>query len=65
MSEWKPIETAPRDGARILVWPFGDNGTIKMIWSDDLLDKPYWLDGVTHWMPLPEPPSVTLQKPKP
>jgi Protein of unknown function (DUF551) len=61
MSTWQPIETAPKDGTRIL---------ITSNWTD-YANKPLgcevgrW-DGFqwvacekepTHWMPLPEPPS--------
>lgn len=60
---WQPIETAPRDGERILLvinhGPHGDK-----IWTG------LWADGwivsygkaekqPTHWMPLPEPPVKT------
>jgi hypothetical protein len=54
MTQWQPIETAPKDGTEVLmyhpelgcaVWPSTENnglGTTK---------------DVTHWMPLPEPPE--------
>lgn len=58
-SGWQPIETAPRDGTRILL---ADNrgglGTVIMIIrADDLLYNPIYLDNPTHWMPLPPPPT--------
>jgi hypothetical protein len=66
MSEWQPIETAPKDGQPILVWR--DSGVHIMRWRirrDDgngFWDE--WHVGVrhlkiqpTHWMPLPEPPK--------
>jgi hypothetical protein len=62
---WQPIETAPKDGRRIIAW-FGAN-------SEKYAESVYWLpeggcwvwsqDGdsprtpPTHWMPLPEPPK--------
>jgi hypothetical protein len=64
MSEWKPIETAPKTDEPILV--VYDNGDIEIIDDSNQTDwQPY--DGInqnmmgvskpTHWMPLPEPPK--------
>jgi hypothetical protein len=30
---WQPIETAPRDGSRILVW-FRTHGAVSVSWDD-------------------------------
>lgn len=65
MSEWQPIETAPKDGRDILLWPTR--------WPRKKIDLGFWNDGSgswslstdieyspqnpTHWMPLPEPPK--------
>lgn len=64
MSEWQPIETAPKDGTRILMFHPRDDGdvNIRMAWW--VVDRfgghgwsfPSW-SGPTHWMPLPEPPN--------
>lgn len=68
MSEWKPIETAPKDGTWFLVidpdssmcWaPYG-----FCSWQTDYSGHSYWAEEdtseeiqPTHWMPLPDPPE--------
>jgi len=67
MPGWQPIETAPKDGTRILAWP---------VYSDDLPAEARWRymrrtpgrwetgsgpiygNGPTHWMPLPPSPEA-------
>ena len=67
MSEWQPLETAPKNAVTVLVLDmsskpnvvtayFEDDGAWKgWVYADQLL-----ADGdfprPTHWMPLPEPP---------
>jgi hypothetical protein len=71
MSDWQPIETAPRDGTRVLIYPhyrvshwveegeaFGCGPGFHG--SFDVDEEKYWiLSGVTHWLSLPSPPSHT------
>ena len=64
MSEWKTIDTAPRDGTEVLgAWRFmlGDwcfqivkwhQGAWVVTWDFDEVEP-------THWMPLPKPPEDT------
>lgn len=70
MTEWRDIESAPRDGTRVLVYA-QLNPPEK--WHESIRDMPpfmcvagYHPDGgwcvctereATHWMPLPEPPK--------
>lgn len=64
MSEWKPIETAPKDESHILV---SDGKYVEKAYFDNELEK--WIEAwdgdvdfhdlihPTHWMPLPKPPE--------
>lgn len=59
--EWQPIETAPRDGTRILVfYPVLDGHIFTAGFEFGTWQSGIW-DGrreqPTHWMPLPEPPE--------
>lgn len=54
--EWKPIETAPKDGTFILTWhPEGGRPEISRYvgtyWTR-------WSIIPTHWMPLPDAPPL-------
>ncbi len=62
--EWKPIDTAPTDGTRVLVWDYDGEECVIAVWVDyawRIVD-----DGAvippSHWMPLPpRPPSLEAQ----
>lgn len=67
--EWRPIETAPRDGRQILIAHTKTRPVLMLVVDYDedeehpdhvwhTLDGPaYHRNFPTHWMPLPEPPS--------
>ncbi len=68
MSEWQQIETAPKDGTEILVSGIQKHSkkrfSILAEWHEDWMIFDPWEDaycietcGLTHWMPLPEPPK--------
>ena len=62
MSEWQPIETAPKDCTEVLLF-VTDLGPRPAYWDDDEWLSPvdgtstYANDEITHWMPYPEPPK--------
>lgn len=73
MSEWQPIDTAPKDGSLILTWGPHHVGVARWL---DYAREPYlpdpsyrwagWIDNYdgedipepTHWLPLPAPPTM-------
>lgn len=62
LNYWQPIETAPRDGTRILCYlPFGRGFTTQTHWHIDKRGGNWYDEGgelcPTHWMPLPDKPE--------
>jgi hypothetical protein len=72
-SKWRPIDTAPRDGTRILVWDGFAHSCVNFRLKPD--GSSTWevshernYDGsitlqstkrtLTHWQPLPPPPDA-------
>lgn len=60
---WQPIETAPKDGTRILGYQPAAPASVEDInivawdsgrWHDD----EWYCYTITHWMPLPAPPEI-------
>jgi hypothetical protein len=67
---WRPIESAPRDGTWIMLsrpfWtvPFVGRWTTSKHgegWHDDNVDEGPLLSPMTHWQPLPPPPTVSRE----
>jgi hypothetical protein len=62
---WKPISTAPKDGTPVDVWvnDYGDQFRVADAWWHATLGSWMTRDGskilgvVTHYMPLPPPPT--------
>lgn len=73
MSEWQPIETAPKDGTHIDLWADGER-LADCFWAegeDYGHDDCHWRQcyaeasssfqtayDPSHWMPLPAPPKA-------
>ncbi len=64
MSDWRTIDSAPKDGTPFLVWRESNNTVCQVqhfdaFGRDDQVIEPYsgkfWK--ATHWMPLPSPPG--------
>lgn len=62
--DWQPIETAPHDGTRVIVWSRDWAGGSEIAEFDGFFDA--WAEsgdgallipGPTHWRPLPAPPK--------
>ena len=73
MSEWQPIETAPKDGEEVLLWLGAPWCRVeKALWfnpwkawvteapGDGADTERYGIGSLvpTHWMPLPQPPET-------
>lgn len=66
MNEWKLIELAPKDGTKILgklrdsdvlhTVHYKDRCGWRISWDDYDLDPD--VDGPTHWLPMPQLPTL-------
>ena len=67
--QWRPIESAPRDGSSVLLWCKHKTDEYFSIVQGSWFEAQFyadsreyiidWEDGLTaaHWMPLPQPPE--------
>lgn len=68
MSDWQPIESAPKDGTFILGYP--ENGDMRLCrWVNRPTGQSYWLttgstiSRPTHWQPKPPDPVPYYRDP--
>jgi len=65
--DWQPIDTAPKDGTRVLLWNVSGRYGIVEGWYAPTLPCPHWTVGhgdlvsPTFWMPLPPPPAPSQE----
>jgi hypothetical protein len=58
MSEWQPIESAPRDGTDILgCWCRSNVMGVVSYFGGIWLENDEKVSAPSHWMPLPDPPD--------
>lgn len=60
--DWRPIESAPKDGTAVLLYRSNARRTVKV----DRWLAGWWYEtkiehAPTHWLPLPEPPKEPKQ----
>lgn len=56
---WQPIETAPKDGTRVLLsTPTGKVADGAFYQRYGVWSWPYVMANPTHWMPMPAPPAA-------
>ena len=77
LMQWRPIETAPKDGTEFLAvwngdvvcayWCVNDGKTLpgrRNNWYRSTFSQPSKNTDPTHWMPLPPAPAIDAQKGK-
>ena len=60
-NRWQPIETAPKDGKRIIIAVKYDNGAViadNTFWDrDGFVGYKFRPEELIYWMPIPDPPE--------
>jgi len=65
---WQPIETAPKDGFDILLCDAATNTQVVAAWVDNggwnwcSDGTRYHMEAFTHWMPLPDAPTLAAME---
>lgn len=55
VTQWQPIESAPKDGTRLMLWDSRAGGyAVTGAWVAGSADDH---ETITHWQPLPAPPE--------
>lgn len=64
MSEWQPIETAPKDETRVLLGRAGVPSLHTAFWRGGVwhCGNLSYFNNPTHWMPLPAPPVASHER---
>ena len=59
MSDWQPIETAPKDGTDVLLYEDGEQYVARWFKTDggQFFNEAEYQHNPTHWMHLPNPPT--------
>jgi len=58
MSEWQPIETAPIERQKIIIWDTRGPNPHWVLWQTDPEGPhPSQVKGITHWRPDLAPPK--------
>jgi hypothetical protein len=57
MTDWQPIETAPKDGIWVLLYSPPGGFSVARYWPSFGFRGGFWDGDATHWMPLPAPPA--------
>lgn len=73
MSEWRPIDTAPKDGSHVMLGDAPEQYVCEGYYEEDgdrgwYMANTHWTDAYdgrvypTHWQPLPSPPEMERTK---
>ena len=63
MTQWQPIDTAPKDGSSCYFYTpqYGGKQTVSYLYPDGSMGHNHIVQQFTHWHPLLPPPEPTEQ----